>query len=104
MRTLTTVSTSLLFNIIPLILTRIAVVSLLIVNSYDNFSPAQYDTVFKAVGLDTMAYSPPSASLTYTQWPTLGELINNGTRLVVFLTTQADYNSVPYLIDGWCPI
>ncbi|TFY50816.1 hypothetical protein EVJ58_g10876 [Rhodofomes roseus] len=75
------------------------VVSLLIVNSYDNFSPAQYDTVFKAVGLDTLAYSPTSASLTYTNWPTLGDLIDNGKRLVVFLTTQADYTSVPYLID-----
>lgn len=74
--------------------------SLLIVNSADNIAASKYDTVFKAVGLDTMSYSPPSASLTYTQWPTLGELINNGTRLVVFLTTQADYGSYPYLIDG----
>ncbi|KZT74978.1 PLC-like phosphodiesterase [Daedalea quercina L-15889] len=80
------------------------VVSLLIVNSYDNFSPAQYDTVFKAVGLDTLAYAPSSASLSYTEWPTLGDLIDNGTRLVVFLTTEADYTSVPYLIDEFSNI
>ncbi|PCH34019.1 PLC-like phosphodiesterase [Wolfiporia cocos MD-104 SS10] len=80
------------------------VVSLLIVNSYDNFPPSAYDTVFKSVGLDTLAYSPPSANLTESEWPTLGSMINNGTRLVVFLTTQADYEAIPYLIDEFTNI
>ena len=75
------------------------VVSLLIVNS-DNVAPAQYDTVFKAAGLDTLAYAPTSASLAASDWPTLGTLIDAGTRLVVFLTTEADFTTVPYLIDG----
>ncbi|KAI8990557.1 PLC-like phosphodiesterase [Trametes punicea] len=74
------------------------VVSLLIVNS-DNLPPSQYDSVFKAVGLDTLAYAPPTASLTVDAWPTLGSLIDSGKRLVAFLTTKADFNSVPYLID-----
>ncbi|KAI0937269.1 hypothetical protein AcW1_001291 [Taiwanofungus camphoratus] len=80
------------------------VVSLLIVNSYDNISPSSYDSVFKSAGLNTMAYAPPSASLPASGWPTLGSLISNGTRLVVFLTTQADFGTVPYLIDEFTNI
>ncbi|EMD41853.1 hypothetical protein CERSUDRAFT_110411 [Gelatoporia subvermispora B] len=79
------------------------VVSLLIVNS-DDIPPAQYDTVFKAAGLDTMAYVPSNASIPATEWPTLGSLINSGKRLVAFLTTEADYSSVPYLIDEFTNI
>ena len=75
------------------------VVSLLIVNS-DNVAPSEYDTVFKAAGLDTLAYTPSSASLAVSAWPTLGSLIDSGKRLVVFLSTTADFNTVPYLIDG----
>lgn len=30
----------------------------------------------------------------------LGSLIDSGKRLVVFLSTKADFTSVPYLIDG----
>ena len=75
------------------------VVSLLIVNS-DNVAPSEYDTVFKAAGLDTLAYAPSSASLAASAWPTLGSLIDSGKRLVVFLSTTADFNTVPYLIDG----
>ncbi|CCL98115.1 uncharacterized protein FIBRA_00109 [Fibroporia radiculosa] len=80
------------------------VVSLLIVNSYDNIPPADYDTVFKSVGLDTMVYSPPSATLTASGWPTLGSLISSGQRLVVFLTTEANFQAVPYLINEFTNI
>ncbi|KAF8349695.1 PLC-like phosphodiesterase [Amanita rubescens] len=51
------------------------VLTLLIVNSDDLFA-SQYDTVFKAAGLDTISYA---------NWPTLGSMINAGTRLVTFL-------------------
>lgn len=78
-----------------------SVVSLLIVNS-DNVAPSEYDTVFKAAGLDTLAYAPASASLAASGWPTLGSLIDSGKRLVAFLSTTADFNAVPYLIDGEC--
>ncbi|KAI0735039.1 PLC-like phosphodiesterase [Earliella scabrosa] len=79
------------------------VISLLIVNS-DNVAPSEYDTVFKAAGLDTLAYAPESASLPASGWPTLGSLIDSGKRLVVFLSTTADYNAVPYIIDEFTNI
>jgi len=74
------------------------VVTLLIVNS-DDLAPAQFDTVFKSAGLDALSYAPPSASIPASQWPTLGEMINSGKRLVTFLDASADFTSVNYLID-----
>ena len=75
-------------------------ISLLIVNSADNIAPTEYDSVFKAAGLDTLAYVPETASLAASNWPTLGSLVDSGKRLIVFLSTQADFNTVPYLISG----
>ncbi len=77
----------------------LAVVSLLIVNS-EGFKPTDLDTVFKAVGLDALSYSPPSATTTAGSWPSLGSLIDSGKRLVTFMDSGADFTSVPYIIDG----
>ncbi|KAI9444817.1 PLC-like phosphodiesterase [Lactarius indigo] len=74
------------------------VVSLLIVNS-DGFKPTDYDTVFKAVGLDALSYSPSSATTSVGSWPSLGSLIDSGKRLITFMDTGADFTSVPYIID-----
>ncbi|KAK7463885.1 hypothetical protein VKT23_005820 [Stygiomarasmius scandens] len=74
------------------------VVTLLIVN-IDNLAATEYDTVFKSVGLDSISYSPSSASLTADSWPTLGSMIDDGKRLVTFLDNTADFTTVPYLID-----
>lgn len=73
--------------------------TLLIVNS-DNLAATQFASVFVAAGVDTLSYSPQSASLPASGWPTLGSLIDAGTRLVTFLSTTADFEAVPYLIDG----
>jgi hypothetical protein len=76
-----------------------AVVTLLIVNS-DGVQPSQFDAVFKAVGLDTLSYSPPAAVTTQSSWPSLGSMIDSGKRLVTFMDTGAAFTSVPYIIDG----
>lgn len=47
-----------------------------------------------------MSYSPPSSSLLESGWPTLGSLIDSGTRLITFMDSNADFTSVPYIIDG----
>jgi hypothetical protein len=75
------------------------VVTLLIVNS-DNLAATQFASVFVAAGVDSMSYSPQSASLPANGWPTLGSLIDAGTRLVTFLSTTASFDAAPYLIDG----
>jgi len=79
------------------------VVTLLIVNS-DDFSPEAYATVFQGAGLDTLSYAPPSAFIPASQWPTLGDMINSGKRLVTFLDASANFTSVNYLIDEFTNI
>ena len=44
-------------------------------------------------------YKPPSASLSITQWPTLGVLIDAGTTVMVFMDFDADFASVPTIMD-----
>ena len=75
-------------------------VTLLIVNS-DSITPAQFDSAFQGAGIANLSYVPPSLPMTNTAWPTLGSMIDNGTRLVTFLDTGSD-GSVPYIIDGKC--
>jgi len=79
------------------------VLSLLIVNS-DNLPPANYDAVFKTVGLDTVSYAPPSSTIAQNGWPTLGSLIDSGKRLLTFLDNAADITAVPYLMDEFSNI
>jgi hypothetical protein len=79
------------------------VVTLLIVNS-DNLPAAQFASVFVAAGVDSMSYSPKSASLPASDWPTLGSLVDAGTRLITFLSTTASFEAAPYLIDEFSNI
>jgi hypothetical protein len=75
------------------------VVTLLIVN-IDNLAATEFDGVFQSADLVSLSYSPSSASLTASSWPTLGEMIDKGTRLVTFIDNTADFSKVPYIIDG----
>ena len=86
-------------SFIELSFRNVSVVTMLIVNS-DNFFASAFGAVYQSVGLASMSYSPPSASIPYTQWPTLQSMISAGTRLVTFMDTGADFTSVPYIIDG----
>lgn len=75
------------------------VVTVLIVNS-DNASPSVLGAQFAASGIDKLAYTPPSLTTIPQNWPTLDNLISNGTRLMTFVAslseTSTDY---PYLMD-----
>lgn len=94
------------------------VVSILIAN-VDNIPSLSWGQLYEDVGIANISYSPPTASLTLQEWPTLQgssgsvkvlrfladyipltEMINNDTRLVTFLDNQADFTQVPYIIDG----
>lgn len=72
------------------------VVTLLITNG-DGIDGADFAAVFEASGAADYAYSPGSA-LTLSQWPTLGELVDDGTRLVVFMDYPAG-DSISYILD-----
>jgi len=79
------------------------VVVILIVNS-DNLPPSQYATVYQSVGLDSLSYSPTTATTDGSQWPTLGTLIDSGKRVLTFMDSNADFASVPYIIDEFSNI
>jgi len=79
------------------------VLTLLIVN-INNLASTAFDTVFRAVGLDTISFRPTAAVTTVFDWPTLGSMIDSGQRLVTFLDNGADFTSVPYIIDEFTNI
>jgi len=55
-----------------------------------------WEPAFVAAGIDTIAYIPPvnvlETPMTRSQWPTLGEMINSGLRVVTFMDFGAGAN------------
>lgn len=74
------------------------VVTLVMVN-IDTLAPTAFESAFSSAGLSSKAYSPSSASTSLNSWPSLGTLIDAGTPLVVFMDYNADFSSVPWIID-----
>ncbi|ROV91731.1 hypothetical protein VPNG_09961 [Cytospora leucostoma] len=72
------------------------VLTLLLTNP-DGIAGAKFAAAFEAAGADTYAYTPGS-TLTISEWPTLGDLVDAGTRLVVFMDYPAD-DSVSYILN-----
>jgi hypothetical protein len=77
----------------------LAVISMIIVNS-DSIPPSTYASAFDRAGVTSVTYKPTSAVTTIDAWPTLGSMIENGGRMVVFMDYNADYTSVNWIIDG----
>lgn len=76
------------------------VLTLLLTNG-DYVDVGNFSASFEAAGLDTYCYVPPTSPdvLPIDEWPTLQEMIDNGTRLVTFLDYDADMSVVPYILD-----
>lgn len=51
-----------------------------------------------AEGLTPMIYVPPHLPMKQSEWPTLGEMIEKGKRVVVFLDAGADGNAVDFIL------
>ncbi|KAI0972346.1 PLC-like phosphodiesterase [Xylaria arbuscula] len=73
------------------------VVTLLITNG-DAIDITLFDDAFKAVGLDSYTFVP-SDTLALADWPTLGDLISSGNRVIVFMDYNSDTSKVPYILD-----
>ncbi|KAK9372295.1 PLC-like phosphodiesterase [Lipomyces chichibuensis] len=74
------------------------VVTLLITNG-DSVPIAEFDSAFNSSGIRDYAYIPPVSPLAMNDWPTLQDLINAGTRLIVFLDYGANVTEVPYILE-----
>ncbi|KAJ5126096.1 hypothetical protein N7448_005406 [Penicillium atrosanguineum] len=76
------------------------VVTVLLVNS-DSASASDLNTEFETANITDYAYQPDSLTSAPSSWPTLETMINNSTRLVVFVASLTTDDSYPYLMDEW---
>lgn len=72
------------------------VVTLLLTNQ-DGLPATAFDDVFQSSGIKNYVFTP-SGDLTMNQWPTLGQMISTGQRLVVFMDFPAA-PQVPYIMN-----
>jgi hypothetical protein len=73
------------------------VVTLLLTN-IDALPIEKFDDAFKKTGLRDYAFKPEKRP-TKDDWPTLQEIIDLGTRLIVFMDYNMDEKKVPYIMD-----
>ncbi|KAI1344846.1 PLC-like phosphodiesterase [Xylariaceae sp. FL0016] len=73
------------------------VLTLLITNG-DAIDITKFGDAFTSSGLDKYVYTP-EVQLGLDDWPTLGDLISAGTRVVVFMDYNMDTSKVPYILD-----
>jgi hypothetical protein len=74
------------------------VVTLLLTNK-DALPITQFDEDFETAGLKPFVYRPERDVISQDEWPTLQELIDAGTRLVVFMDANSDQDQVDYILD-----
>ncbi|KGO66222.1 hypothetical protein PITC_046060 [Penicillium italicum] len=74
------------------------VISLLLTNG-DSVAITEFGDTFSSSGIDKYAYIPPANPLPIADWPTLGDMISSGKRLVVFLDYGADTKNVNFIQD-----
>lgn len=79
------------------------VVTLVLVNT-DGIAASVWGAAYTAAGLGDYVYTPSAVPIDRDDWPTLQTLISAGTRLVSFLAQEADFSSVPYLIDEFANV
>jgi len=74
------------------------VVTLLFTNSDGLDVPTVWEPTFTSTGTDTLAYVPSTIPLPITQWPTMGEILNDSKQLVVFLDSGANTTATPFIL------
>ncbi|CAG8189868.1 unnamed protein product [Penicillium olsonii] len=74
------------------------VVTLLLTNG-DSISISEFGETLSSSGITKYAYVPITNPLSISDWPTLGEFISSGKRLVVFLDYGANTKQVSFIQD-----
>ncbi|OQD84327.1 hypothetical protein PENANT_c013G09907 [Penicillium antarcticum] len=74
------------------------IVTLLLTNG-DSVAISEFGDTFSSSGINSYTYTPSASPLSLSDWPTLGEMISSGKRLVVFLDYGADTTKVNYILD-----
>lgn len=75
----------------PPIFISFLVVTLLFTNPEGADVQTVWDPIFKSAGMDQLAFVPPNSPdpIKQSEWPTLGEMIDSGKKLVVFMDADA---------------
>ncbi|KAI0743414.1 PLC-like phosphodiesterase [Daedaleopsis nitida] len=75
------------------------VLTLIFTNPEGVSLPDVWAPAFEQSGVAALAFVPPHLPMKQSEWPTLGEMIDSGKRVVVFLDAGADSDrSVPYIL------
>ncbi len=74
------------------------VLTLLFTNPEGQNVSTVWKPIFDAAGITPLAYVPPSVPVKQSAWPTLGQLIDSGKRVVVFLDSGADTSQVNFIL------
>ncbi|KEF50898.1 uncharacterized protein A1O9_13047 [Exophiala aquamarina CBS 119918] len=92
-----------LVDLLRLVMTWLSVhpyeVVTLLMGNGDRIPAANFTSPMVDSGLVDYVYEPPQGNMDLDSWPTLADMIQNGTRAVVMLDYGADARTVPYLID-----
>lgn len=72
----------------------------LILANPENVSAQVWESAFQSTGLADLSYVPPQNPMNRGDWPTLKEMLDAGSRLVVFVDKGADH-SVPYILSQY---
>jgi hypothetical protein len=67
----------------------------------DTVSPADTAQVFDEAGLLPEVYTPTAADAAAQRWPTLGQMIDSGQRVVVLMENHGGGRHYPWLLDGF---
>ncbi|KAF4967496.1 hypothetical protein FSARC_4960 [Fusarium sarcochroum] len=70
----------------------------LILTNIDALPIEKFDAAFDSTGLKKLAFRPEK-KLAREEWPTLQKLIDDGTRLIVFMDYNMDESKVDYIIN-----
>ncbi|PPQ85988.1 hypothetical protein CVT25_001687 [Psilocybe cyanescens] len=74
------------------------VLTLLFTNPEGQSVSTVWKPAFDAAGITPLAYVPSSVPVKQSNWPTLGQLIDSGKRVVVFLDAGADTSAVDFIL------
>ncbi|PFH49645.1 hypothetical protein AMATHDRAFT_62773 [Amanita thiersii Skay4041] len=74
------------------------VLTLLFTNPEGQSVDGVWKPIFDQAGITPLAYVPPHVPMKWNEWPTLGDMIDSGKRVVVFLDAGADTSKVNFLL------
>ncbi|KAF8797822.1 PLC-like phosphodiesterase [Phlegmacium glaucopus] len=80
------------------------VLTLLFTNPEGQSVSDVWKPIFDSAGITPFVYVPPSVPINQSDWPTLGEMIDSGKRVVVFLDAGANTAAVDFILPEFAMI